>query len=149
MKKTITWILVADAAQARIFENDGPGRGLKPPFDRDFVGLDLPSRDLVSDRPGRSFDRAGPGRHAMEPPTDPKRKVKQDFAKYMASVLNEAAEHARFDRLVVVAPPKVLGDLRNAYGSHVTSRLYGELAKDLTHTSIQDLPSHLKDILAL
>lgn len=140
---------MADGARARIFENDGPGHGLKPALDHEFIGLDLPSRELKSDRPGRAFDSAGVGRHAMEPPTDPKRKVKQDFAKQMAMILSQAAEQGKFDRLVVVAPPKVLGDLRSAYSQHVTDRLYGELAKDLIHTAPKALPSHLSDILAL
>ena len=30
VKKTVTWILVADGAQARLYSNDGPGHGIRP-----------------------------------------------------------------------------------------------------------------------
>ncbi|UXN75484.1 host attachment protein [Devosia sp. A8/3-2] len=29
MKKTVTWILIADGTQARVLENTGPGKGLR------------------------------------------------------------------------------------------------------------------------
>ncbi len=32
MGKTITWILVADGARARLFANDGPGQGPRQPM---------------------------------------------------------------------------------------------------------------------
>jgi protein required for attachment to host cells len=49
-------------------------------------------------------------------------------------------EHAHeFDELVVVAPPKMLGDLRAALHPEVTQCIVAEVAKDLTGHPIPDL----------
>jgi hypothetical protein len=42
MKRIITWILVADAAQGRLFCNDGPGRGIALVSDAVLQGRNLP-----------------------------------------------------------------------------------------------------------
>ncbi|MCP5432648.1 MAG: host attachment protein [Alphaproteobacteria bacterium] len=147
MKKIVTWIVLADGAHARFFANDGPGRGIKA-----LAGLDLdetipPGRDIVSDRAGRSFDSAGPGRSAMEPQTDPREEAKRRFLDRVAARLAEKAREGAFDRLVVAAPPRPLGELRAALAAPVKERLHAELAKDLTKVPVAELPVHLADVL--
>ena len=79
MKKIRTWILVANGARARIVLNDGPGRGIAPGPDKEFVGPHAKNREIVSDKPGRAFDSARQGRHAMEPRTDPQVHEQREF----------------------------------------------------------------------
>lgn len=149
MKAVKTWILVADAARARIFLNDGPGHGITELTERG-VERDLkPSRDINADRPGRTFDSGGQGRHAMEPSTDPNRHQKFNFAKDVASMIAKAHHARSFDRLVMIAPPATLGDLRRALPKTVAGAIYGEIAKDLTQLSAKDLAGHLGDVLAV
>ena len=149
MKAIKTWILVADAARARIFLNDGPGHGITELTDYGLERDLKPSRDINADRPGRSFDSGGQGRHAMEPSTDPNRHQKFNFAKEVASMIAKAHHARRFDRLVMIAPPATLGDLRSALPKTVTNVVYGEIAKDLTQASVKDLSGHLGDVLAV
>lgn len=149
MKAIKTWILVADAARARIFLNDGPGHGITELTDHGLERDLKPSRDINADRPGRSFDSGGQGRHAMEPSTDPNRHQKFNFAKEVASMITKAHHARRFDRLVMIAPPTTLGDLRSALPKTVTNVVYGEIAKDLTQASVKDLSGHLGDVLAV
>jgi protein required for attachment to host cells len=144
MKKIITWVLVADGARAKLYRNEGPGKGLRPAMEQEFTGNNQATRDLVSDKPGRTFDSAGAGRHAKEPPTDPHRKAKEDFARQMAQVVGGAA--GSFDRLIVVAPPQALGDLRSAFPEAVRSKITGELNKDLTHLPVNELAAHLSQV---
>ena len=149
MKKTITWILVADGTRARIVRHDGPGFGLKAAFEESFTGVNLANRDIVSDRPGRTFDSAGQGRHAKEPPTDPRRHLQQSFARDMAALLAKESGRGAFDRLIVVAPPQALGDLRAALPAAVLAKVTGEVNKDLTHLPIDKLGAHLEVVLDL
>ncbi|HSM19449.1 MAG TPA: host attachment protein [Hyphomicrobiales bacterium] len=149
MKPTRSWIVVADGASARIFENHGPGKGLSARPAEEMHHATPPSRDIDADRPGRSHDRMGPGRHAMEPPTDAHREEKRRFADDLARHLNEAAQGGSFDRLILVAAPKTLGDLRQALGKAAAAKLDGELAKDLTKVPDHELPSHLGEVIAL
>jgi protein required for attachment to host cells len=149
MKKTITWILVADGARARVLKNEGPGKGLQPALNQDFIGENLSSAELVSDRPGRTFDGSGDGRHAKVPHSDPHRNAKRVFAREMARFLErESAKHS-FDRLVLVAPPQALGDLRAALSGSAKAKVSGEMNKDLTTLSVTEIAAHLGAVLAV
>jgi protein required for attachment to host cells len=54
------------------------------------------------------------------------------FAAEAAELLKKRALSHSYDSLIVVAPPKTLGELRKHYHKEVESRLKGELDKDLT-----------------
>lgn len=149
MKRIKTWILIADGSKARIARNDGPGRGVKAVSGGEFHGRNLPSREIASDRPGRSFDSAGRGRHAMEPPTDPREHEKQAFITRVAAFLDKKAKQGSYDRLVLVAPPRVLGYLRNGLSDAVRHKVTAELGKDLTQVPLHELVDYLAPVLAV
>jgi protein required for attachment to host cells len=149
MKAVTTWILIADSTQARIACNEGPGRGVKPVFEEVLHGRNLPGREINADRPGRAFDSAGLGRHAKEPPTDPRENEKQHFIRELAALLDKGAKQGRYDRLVLVAPPKALGQLRATISDAVRAKVSGELDKDLVHVSMHQLAGHLGGVLAV
>ncbi len=137
------WLLVADAARARLFEVDRRARRFVL---RDSWADDAAAgkgSDLVADRPGRTFDSAGQGRHAMEPPTAPKTVAKAQFLAMLAEHLVLEARRQSFDELHVVAAPRALGELREKFDGAVRDRLRGELAKDLMPSSEAELESAL------
>ena len=120
MKPTTTWILIADGAHARLFANHGPGKGIEA------AGGDQrrPSaRQRAGARRARALVRvsgsAGDMRHAIEPRTDPHRELKRDFAKHLGKMLDQGLAKKSYDRLVIVAPPQALGDLRHALSEPV------------------------------
>jgi protein required for attachment to host cells len=148
MKKTVTWVLVADGKRAAIFHNDGPNRGLAPVPGHRYETALPPDRELRSDKPGRTFDSAGGGqRHGISPPTDYHRLEKERFAEGIAEKLETAALANEFDRLVVVAAPQTLGVLRGALRQHATAKLTGTIDKDLTEESAARIAAHLGDLL--
>ncbi len=147
MKPIRTWIVVADGTRARFLVNEGPGRGLSEALPEEAGAPLPPTRELGTDRPGRVFESADGARHAMEPRVDWHRFEKQRFARSVARVIDRGANDRSFDRLILIAPPKTLGDLRAVLGHASRDAVHGELAKDLTKVSIHDLPAHLKDVL--
>lgn len=149
MKKTITWILVADGARARIFKNEGPGKGMQPAMDAEFRHATPRTSEIGADRPGRVHESANSTRHAMENPVDWHRFEKEKFAREMARLLDQACLHGAFERLVLVAPPKTLGDLRSALGTGTRKKVTGEIDKDLTQIAPGELPTHLDKVLAV
>jgi protein required for attachment to host cells len=149
MKKTITWFLVADGARARILMNDGVGKGLQPAVNGEFSRPLPPTRELGSDRPGRSQQRGVAGRHAFAPHLDWHEFEKEKFGREMARILDQAAERCAFDRLVLVAPPRALGNLRSALAPRTRSLVHAEIDKDLTNLPVGALPAHLTDVMAL
>lgn len=149
MKPIRTWILIADGAQARIACNDGPGRGLALAHEETFHGRNVAGREIMSDRPGRTVDKARQGRHAMEPHSDPREVEKRRFLREMVALLDDAAKRNSFDRLILVAPPRALGMLRGELSESLRARLEGELDKDLTQVPVHDLAQHLGGVLAV
>jgi protein required for attachment to host cells len=149
MKPIRTWVLIADAARARVFETMGKGTGLTVVSDMAFDAKLAPSHMLGTDRPGRSFESVGSTRHAMESPSDPHREQKRQFARLIAHVLEERQAASGFDRLVVVAPAVTMGDLRTALPDKVKAVVVAELVADLTHTPVSELPAHLAAHVAL
>ena len=147
MKPIRTWVLIADGARARILENDGPGRGLQAVDGLTFASDHSATHDLVSDRQGRSFSSHGVGRSAIEPHSDPHRDLKSKFAHHLAGFLAHGHEQHAYDRLVIVATPVTLGDLRAALSDPVRAKVVGEVAQDLTKLPNDAVAPHLKDVL--
>ena len=61
------------------------------------------------------------------------------FAQDIAEALYRSAHAQRFSALVVIAPPKVLGILRQTFHKEVSSRVVGEVPKDLTSHPIPEI----------
>ena len=57
----------------------------------------------------------------------------------MAEMLKQRALRNAFDSLIVVAPPRTLGELRKHYHKEVQKRLAGEIAKDLTGHPVPEI----------
>jgi protein required for attachment to host cells len=145
MKRKRTWVLIADGGHAKVFQSEGRGSELAPVEGMVFAA-DLPAnRDILTDRPGRAFESQGRARHAKENPSDPHRELKRAFAKKLAGILEAGLVEKRFDRLVVVAPPATLGDLRDALPKRVHGKVVAE--HDLVKTPHGELAGHLEDLL--
>ena len=140
MRKRKTWFIIADGGRARFVERDEQGayRTISS-----FVSTELKasSRDLATERPGRVHESATTARHAIEPKTDPKEAAKEDFVRYVAEQVQSAQEN--FDDLVLVAPPRVLGQLRETLAKSVADAVTWDLAKDLTKVPDHELSEHL------
>ena len=65
------------------------------------------------------------------------------FAAEAADLLKRRALAHEYEKLIVVAPPKTLGELRKHYHVEVEHRLAGELGKDLTGHSIPEIEKAL------
>ncbi|WP_066782181.1 host attachment family protein [Sphingomonas sp. CCH5-D11] len=65
------------------------------------------------------------------------------FAADAAELLKTRALSNDYEKLIVVAPPKTLGELRKHYHKEVSDRLAGELSKDLTGHPIPDIEQAL------
>ena len=149
MKARITWVVIADGARACFLENRGPGSGLVDAEIPDLENNLRRTAEMGSDRPGRTHDSHGTARHALAPRVDWHEFEKQRFAKEVAAALDRAALAKDFDRLVLVAPPKILGTLRATLKKQTLDLVTGELAKDLTNHAPAALPAHLESVLLL
>ena len=144
-----TWIVVAHRGGARLFENKGPGKGLNLVNEIDHPAGKLKNREIDSDRQGRAFDSRGVSRHAYEPELLPTEHVAEQFAKQLSVLLDSARNQKRYERLVLVAEPRFLGNLRSALNAQTASLVSGTVDKDLAMTDARDLPRFLETVLAV
>ncbi len=147
VKKVVTWIVVADHQHARFFENDGPTRGIQP-----IEGLSLDthlaaSHDLMSDRPGRGVSAKDGIRHGFQPHVDAHRQEGVKFVQRVVEVVTKASEKGEFDRLILVMPPRALGEVRKSLPELVRAKITGELAADLTKSAASEIASRLGALL--
>jgi protein required for attachment to host cells len=149
MKHKITWIVVADGARAQFFCSNGSGTDLETALPQALVADNRPSGKIASDRPGRVFDIAGEGRHAAQPSTDPHRHSQKIFAGEVTNVLNKQLKNSAFDQLVVIAAPKMLGDLRAAFGENIRKLVIAEIDKDLSKLTIHELAGRLDKLVKI
>ncbi len=146
-----TWILVAHDAGARLFENEGPGKGIELIEELDHPEGRERDRDFDSDRPGRSFRKnsADPRRAAMSRSESPHERVVSDFARALAQKLQHGRTSNRYDRLVLVAPPRFLGLLRSSLDGPTAQLVVGSLDKDLAAQRESELAEHLGEVIAI
>ncbi|HEY0282546.1 MAG TPA: host attachment protein, partial [Rhizomicrobium sp.] len=124
---------VMDGAQARFFALRKNGDGQVFEEAAEALNADLPrySREDGSDKPERAF-AVGKARGVVEPRHDYIKLAKHNFAREVAGMLDAALADRRYDRLVLVAPPRSLGELRELLSERVKASLAHEVPKNLT-----------------
>lgn len=145
---TNTWILVAHRAGARIFESSGPGQGLRLLEDIPHPEGRLKSGEINADRPGRTFDSFH-RRHGVSQEHSADDQVTFMFAKHLGDMLDKGRTQNRYSRLVLVAEPHLLGELRATLTSPTAALVSATLDKDLVNVENRDLPKHLESVLAV
>jgi protein required for attachment to host cells len=143
MNTNKTWILVADAGRARVLEKTGSAKSLILVQESVLTHDNPKTSDIVRDRQPRSYDSVGRGRHAMSHGTDPHRAAKASFAAKLVDHLERSYAKGEFEWLVMIAPPQMLGDLRQALPESLRQIVSDEIALDLTRASDADVARHL------
>ena len=138
-----SWVIVADASRARIFAADKNLSNLSELATFAHPESRLHEQELTSDLPGRSFDTQGEGRHAMGQKHDPKQHEAQQFAQQIAEHLDNSRKQNKYDRLVIISSPAMLGLLRDNLTNETKELVTDEINKDLTQHSIADIQQHL------
>lgn len=138
-----TLVVVTDSEKALFFRNltDHEDPYLEA-TDKD--QQDNPSdREQSANRPGRMQDTGVRQRSAMDD-TDWHQLAKERFAADLAEKLYHQAHKGDFDRLILVASPQVLGDLRDALHKEVADKVIAEIPKTLTNHPVQDIEKLVK-----
>jgi protein required for attachment to host cells len=140
------WVLVADGKKALFLRNNLNVND----YDLQVVWHramgNPPSREQGSDRPGRTNTVPGGQRAALQE-TDWHQLAEDRFAKEIAAILNRAAKDDAFESIVIVAPPKVLGELRTELDPEAAKKVSAEIPKTLTNHPIEKIESILKSEL--
>ena len=136
------WIVAADSSRARIFSAESQ-QELHEIEVLSHSESRLQEQQLQADQPGRTFDSRGDGRHAYVQETDPKKNEANKFAHQVSDYLNEANKKNRFDRMVIIAAPAFLGQLREVLPKGVAQKVSESVAKNVTTMSPEQIREHL------
>ncbi|MEO0362054.1 MAG: host attachment family protein, partial [Pseudomonadota bacterium] len=109
--KSGDWVLVADSEKALFLVNEGDAEHPILSVFRKKTQDNPPTREQAANRRGRFNDGPSVHRSAVDD-TDWHELAKERFAKELAEILYKRAHDGEFDRIVLVADPSVLGDLR-------------------------------------
>lgn len=135
-------VFVGDGTRAVFFRNRGTIQKPDLAVETVLQQENPPTREQGTDRPGRVYARIGPTRSAVQD-ADWHRLAEERFAVETADALYRLAHANHFQRLIVVAPPKVLGTLRKAFHKEVQNRLEAEVPKEVASYSLRDIRNEL------
>lgn len=138
-----TWIAVADSTRARIFKPVKKGHALEQVQELYHAGSRAHGRELITDKPGRTFDSEGPGRHALSESVSPREHEAWKLCKELADTIETARAQGRFDKLILMAGPSLLGELRKMLSEPTARLVVSTLDKNPAHMDEQEILRHL------
>jgi protein required for attachment to host cells len=141
-----TWVVVADSGSARIFGAESPVGPLQELADFAHPEAGVAERELVSDRAGRTSDSHGRS-HSYEGEDSPREVEARTFAKLLGHEICLARARGDFDRLLLVAPPRFLGELRASLDAQTRKHINSELPSDFVALSAEEIRARLPENL--
>lgn len=140
------WMIVGNSTRARLFA----GRYLRSDFKeiQTFVHPEsrLRQQELNSDAPGRTFDSFGKGRHSKGQRVDAKKQERINFALEVADFLEKSRSENKFEKLVVIASPEFMGELRSKLSDKIITCVELSIDKDLTSKTAEEIQQHIAQI---
>jgi protein required for attachment to host cells len=136
------WVVVCDGAKALILENAGDAISPNLRTKEVHEQPDEKTSEQGTDAPGRSFSSVGRRRSAMEQ-TDWHNQAEQQFLVDLAKRLDAAVTAGETKSLIVIAPPRALGVLRQAFSAAVRNAIRAEIDKDYVRMPVYEIEKHL------
>ncbi|BBI54458.1 hypothetical protein HORIV_68790 [Vreelandella olivaria] len=139
-----TYIVVADAARARIFTRDALTLAEK----ESMVHAEgrLHEGDLVTDGRGDVHESMSTTSRSTGEEGTATKHENELFAKEVAQRLYNARVGNSMEKLIMVAPPKFLGLLREKLDGPTQKLVIHSLSKDLSKASLNDIQHAVSDL---
>jgi protein required for attachment to host cells len=137
-----TWVVVCDGAKALVLENAGDEKfpNLRT---RDVVEESHPStHELGVSAPGRAQNSTSPRRSSVTQ-TDWHDQAERQFLERLVANIDAAVAAGQVKSLIMVAPPRALGVMRQAYSQQLRGVLRDEIAKDLVKMPVHEIEKYL------
>ena len=137
------FVFVGDGRKALFLHNAGDEKFPNLKTERIFVDDNPPTHEQGTDRPGRAFKRAGTNLRSSVGDTDWHELEEHRFVHRVAAAMEQLVHERKAKALVIVAPPRTLADLRDAFHADVKQRVIAEIGKDLTKHPVYKIEKHL------
>lgn len=139
-----TYIVVADAARARLFTRDG----LTISELENLVHAEgrMHEGDLVTDQGGDVHESGATTARNSRSENTASRHHEKLFAGQVADRLYRARVDNSMEKLILVAPAQFLGELRGKIDAPTAKLVIHSLTKDLTKASLDDIQKAVSDL---
>lgn len=132
-------VLVTDGRKTLFFRNHGDENQIDLRTEAHDEREDAPDRALKTDAPGMQGQSAGYSGRVAYDETDFHQQEEDRWAHAAAEEVNRRVLKNGFDSLVIIAPPKTLGELRKKLHKEAERRLVCEIPKEMTGRPIPDI----------
>jgi protein required for attachment to host cells len=136
------WVVVCDGSKALFLQNAGDSKfpNLQT---REVMEQKVPATsEIGSDKPGRSHSSVGPGRSAVNQ-TDFHTQQEIEFLRSIMAKLDAAAQAGQMKSIIIVAPPRAIGVLRQHYTHALKKTVREEIQKDYVRMPVYEIEKHL------
>jgi protein required for attachment to host cells len=136
------WVIVCDGAKALFLQNAGDSKfpNLQT---REVMEQEVPpTSELGTDKPGRSHSSVGPGRSSVQQ-TDFHTQQEEEFLRSIMIKLDAAAQSGQMKSIIIVAPPRAIGVLRQHYTHALKQAVREEVQKDYVKMPVYEIEKHL------
>jgi len=137
------FVFVGDGRKALFLRNEGDEKYPNLKTENVFEEENPPTHEQGSERPGRISKAYDSGQRSAVEPVDWHHIEEHRFTRKVAAAMEEVVRSRNVPALVVVAPPKTLADLRDAFHADVKARIIAEINKDLTKHPVGEIETHL------
>ena len=135
---TDTLVLVTDGRKMLFLRNEGDSEYMQLEVENKERRNDAPDRDLSTDEPGSTFSSGSNARSSYEE-TDFHQLEEDRWAHEAADRINSRALDNDFEQLVIIAPPKTLGELRKKLHKETEKRTILEIDKEMTNQPLKEI----------
>ena len=135
------WVVVCDGAKALVLENVGHAGVPKLKTHHVMVQQNPPTHLQGVSAPGRTFGSGG--RRAAVEQTDFHSQAEENFLILFAAALERYLEEVKARELFLIAPPKALGQLRQALSAKMRKLICRELARDYCGMPVYEIERQL------
>ena len=137
------FVFVGDGRKALFLRNEGDEKYPNLKTENVFEDVNPSTHEQGSEPPGRVSKAQHSGQRSAVEPVDWHDIEEHRFARQVAAKMEQVVRQRKVPALVVVAPPRTLADLRNAFHSDVQALVIAEINKDLTKHPVADIERHL------
>jgi protein required for attachment to host cells len=136
------WVVVCDGAKALILENAGDAVALNLKTKEVREQPDQKTHEQGTDAPGRAINSIDSRRSAMEQ-TNWHEQGEQRFLTELSKRLNAAVIAGEAKSLILIAPPRALGVIRQAATPNLRKAVRAEIDKDFVKMPVHEIEKHL------
>jgi len=136
------WVVVCDGAKALLLENVGDDKFPNLQTKEVYEEKHGATHEQGTDAPGRTQASVGSARSAVGQ-TDWHEQEERRFLEKLLAHLDAEVTAGRIKGLIMVAPPRALGVIRQGYSHQLRNAVREEIDKDLVKLPVHEIEKHL------